>query len=823
MKGYTFLEMMVTAPREKPLLVHLKPGTRIAGIVRDSEGKPIAGAEVSALGSGDAPSFETFSDAAGAFAFDFLSPGNYRIGAAAEGFARSFEEDVPAGKEDLTVVLRRMGTITGKVILEGEELPIENARVFAERLGGSGTAGWPSASTGRDGSFTLDGMAPGNYLIAARAEDLIPLGEPMEVALEDGGRIENQVVRVRQGIEVSGRVTDSSTGEPIPDARIDFDLAFYEKRPWTCPLFVMRAAKTGSDGTFILKGLKEGDYEFSFAAKGHLRKAEVAAASAGNELSFTLERGGSIAGRVVDAEGKPITGASAEIDPAVINSSIGTPRTKTDHEGRFFLDGLPYVETYLVIATFPGFSPSWEWAGPILPDEEVASIELRLPRERSKRGRILDENGNGIEGAAIVYQVGGEFLCIVPEEVRILSRYSYSLRSGEDGNFELLHLKEGDVYEVEASAEGFEPGREYSVPITDDRVPGGIDIYLRRIKPSLPSGTVAEDDPPARILGRLRAKDRDLPDQFKVKAIDHCGVKVHQESSGDHPPARFEIEIEKGTYIFQAEAPGFAPSRSREITVKAGEVREDVVIDLVPEATVEGQVVQSDPKNPVVRLAVSLRTATNFWTDHEAVTDKEGKFLVQGIPGGEFELKVGSRDWRWEVFRGYSIRAGERKKVLLKLGERPDPVGGIRGIILEGGSTAAEVFRRDDEWPKSFARVDIGTGLWDLEIGVDDDGRFEFRGMHPGDYWLSARGNYKDGGSFKTERRVTVKDDGRFAEVVIDLGGRVPVRGHVTTGGKPSEGLTIEAFDPWWEIDDDSPSREIVLSSGSSDSEGSYK
>ena len=200
----------------------------IAGVVVDSEGEPIAGAQVWADpdrdGSEPASSMAlrsrpvALTDAGGRFRFGGLPDGSYSLRAASPGRsdpARALlRDDVDArvGARDVRIVLPADGALRGRVVFAGGE----PARVFTVSLGGWGVD-FPIASD--DGRFEIGDLPPDDDVrVVIRgpgfAEKVIG-----EVSIEPGGTRDLGAVEVRRGRSISGRVIDSR-GQPVAGATV---------------------------------------------------------------------------------------------------------------------------------------------------------------------------------------------------------------------------------------------------------------------------------------------------------------------------------------------------------------------------------------------------------------------------------------------------------------------------------------------------------------------------------------------------------------------------------------------------------------------------
>jgi hypothetical protein len=130
--------------------------------------------------------------------------------------------------------------------------------------------------------------------------------------LKGGEKTTGQVIRLSRGVAAAGKVVDGATGEAVADAQVGFQPA----DPQDGGSLIVKSGKTGADGMFTVKGLREGNYMVSATAKGYLRsKATVLAigADGARDLQLSLERGGSIGGRVLGEGDLPVVGATVRL------------------------------------------------------------------------------------------------------------------------------------------------------------------------------------------------------------------------------------------------------------------------------------------------------------------------------------------------------------------------------------------------------------------------------------------------------------------------------------------------------------------------------
>jgi hypothetical protein len=158
--------------------------------------------------------------------------------------------------------------------------------------------------TGSDGRFVFRDVAAGLWAIGPspnfppnlrESERLAPVGQPLRVTAEE--RSQEIAIEADRGRYITGRVADPE-GHPLPGVAVD-------------------CAWTGSACSLTQRSDEEGRFSFGPLARGEYRLVaspqrsddfQVSArvvAREGDEVALTVGRGGSVAGKVVDAAGKP--------------------------------------------------------------------------------------------------------------------------------------------------------------------------------------------------------------------------------------------------------------------------------------------------------------------------------------------------------------------------------------------------------------------------------------------------------------------------------------------------------------------------------------
>lgn len=245
-------------------------------------------------------------------------------------FSASADVDVVAGETsvaDVALDTLTFGTLTGTVTDATTAEPIEGAWV---------RVGWRFGVTDADGSYTLEDVVTGDrnvrvskwgYYSSSATVTILP-GETTtyDVALEPLG----------YG-DVSGIVTDATTGDPIAGARVQVGFWWFN------------AAYTDDTGAYLVEDVVAADQTVYVSSFGYFSAAVTVTvvADATTTLDVALDplTFGSIAGTVTDSEtGDPIEGARIQVGFYWWDSDT------TDAAGEYVVEDV-LTGDYTVIAT----------------------------------------------------------------------------------------------------------------------------------------------------------------------------------------------------------------------------------------------------------------------------------------------------------------------------------------------------------------------------------------------------------------------------------------------------------------------------------------
>ena len=414
--------------------IELEPGgVCLAGVVRDTLGYPIVGAEIGVCPAGRRANYGGHGETGegGRFLIEGHVEEFYNLVVSAGGFAPTYVTRAMGGREDIEVVLTGGGAITGSVreVLSGgshygiEGRPVPNAVVLARyRSNGLLNA---YGITDQDGNYRIGNLAPGAYLVQADRRgtpDLmargLTCGRERPVEVREGEVISGVDLFLRPGRAVSGRVTYRDTGEPVPGIVVRLS----GPRPVS--------AVTDEEGRYRFEGVGKGQYALATALGGYSETPRRSVVQVGEEdvegMDVQLVRRGNLTVTITDPEGHPVPDATVRCT---------WPDRATDSTGTCRLEDLEPDLSHRVFADHPTYAYAMDFV--TLDPGEDREVTLRLPLGRSLEGRVLDWTGHPVGGALI--RVGPAVLEYVS------SRSGREMETDTAGYYRADRLPPGDV------------------------------------------------------------------------------------------------------------------------------------------------------------------------------------------------------------------------------------------------------------------------------------------------------------------------------------------------------------------------------------------
>jgi protocatechuate 3,4-dioxygenase beta subunit len=770
--------------------VRLPKAAPLAGRVVDERGGPVVGATVTLWpGGGRRPQDaspasgvpqSTTTKADGTFRFEAASEESNRLRVEAPAFATHERAPVRGGALARPVTLAVGQTLRGTVTFADRRTPAASALVRFQ--GRTQTTRW--VETRPDGTFLVDG-APreAGSLVAdggdrGRASAALGHGasEPLTIALAPTATL-------------GGRVVDGD-GKAIPGVRV---VARGEGG-----LFV---ARSGGDGRYSMRGLPPQAYRLTAEDDRFVpwsRSVRVAPGE-GETQDVPLARAATLAGRVVDEEGRPIEGALVQVSRggdnvfrAFVRRIEGEGGVRTGRDGSFRATRLAPGENQRVDVSHDEFEERALGGISLAPGATRSGLTVVLRRGLSVRGVVKDEEGRPLAGAEVTLSSsrtmragrGGVQMAFVGPGTRVRRE------TGTDGRFEFRGLKAGE-YELNARRPGFSRASVDPVNVTEARAAEPLELVLRPgatisgvLRDRLGSGASGwyvsargadQGSGPAFGPGAIRSEEPTGPDG--VFFLD--GLTVGEA---------YELQVMGPAGLGPRKTGVVAPAEGVELTVTgAGQIRGRVVEAESGRAIPDFQLRYQPDAQGGMRFVMRMGPGRGRGPyEKESFHAEDGSFALEDVPAGR---------WTVEAFAsGY--QPGSTSAVTVGEGEAAEGVevrlskgGVVTGRVLEARTgrpildAAVRAELSGGEQRRGMFR--IGGEGGDDEATTDAEGRYEIAGLAPGTWVLTA--SHPEWS--EATASVELKDAPATADIRLGRGGAVG--GTVLAAGRPVAGAQV--------------------------------
>jgi hypothetical protein len=392
-------------PAELTLVVDV--AGQIAGVVVDGAGEPVPDVQVSGwpdlMGGGGHDvalrgAASATTDGGGRFALRGLPEGEYLLGVGRVGAANPFSRKstrARTGDRAVRLVLEADGALRGRVLYGDGSAP----GLFTIAVGFP--PGVPVASA--DGRFHIPAVAPGKHDVTVRGPEFAET-VVADVAVAPGETADLGTITVKRGRSVRGVVTDAG-GRPVSGAEVaaatqiigDGKTLVAELGVAGGEMAGLRRARTGDDGSYVLRGIDE--QRPLVLAADHPRAGRSAAtviAPGGDSPTIDLRLGptGGVRGRVT-SDGKPAAGLAVFATPAERPELVSLVTTGSD--GRYQIDRLAPGRYQLTAMLGSGMTARTAGAEVTIAPGQVASADVAIDR-----GQVtLSVSVRGLGGATI--------------------------------------------------------------------------------------------------------------------------------------------------------------------------------------------------------------------------------------------------------------------------------------------------------------------------------------------------------------------------------------------------------------------------------------
>jgi hypothetical protein len=401
------------------LTIGLPRGSVLGGRVTDEFGEPVANAVVTAWRytyvagarrmTPAGQNARDTTDDQGHYRLFGLPPGDYYVGAMLRtvgpevtdpmgepsGYATTYFPGTPnvgeasrvtlaVSQENTTInfglIATKLVKVSGQVLMS-DGGPAANGIVMLMPANAGGRPGVALQQGGGgnrvdgNGAFTMSNIAPGRYVLQARAGGFGPRGgggrdlELSRMELTVGtDDVEGLTLVTAPGATVSGNII-SDTGEPYDFKPQQFQVAARPASPdAVLPGPGMAAAQVGNDWTFSLRNLSDAVVIRTTAPQGWTLKSvllngqditdtamEFPPAQTIGGLQIVLTKQiSSLSGLITDSKGNPVLDATVIVFPAEERlwtyQSRFIKAARPDQDGRYRVSALPGSTSYLAVA-----------------------------------------------------------------------------------------------------------------------------------------------------------------------------------------------------------------------------------------------------------------------------------------------------------------------------------------------------------------------------------------------------------------------------------------------------------------------------------------
>ena len=715
-------------------VVALRRGLVVTGTVKDPEGNPIAGAELTLSpsrvvrssrggmrmqmafgGLADAPTARSGAD--GRFELKGVAAGDWGLTAKSPGRATEVVDPVKlvrdARPDPIDIVLSPGASIAG-FVLRKTGGGVEGYTVVPRPSGGSAAGNFGSGArpTGPDGGFVLDGLKAGEtydlQLFGGASmgpgpakKGIVAPAANVEWIIEGAGRIE--------GVAVDGR-----TGQPLTSFEISYQTDRFGGSAMMSSGRRPGGRGTGRvgdpvvveapDGRFVLEDVPAGKWLVGVAAKGYQagRAAGVVVeeATTTDGVEIRVAPGSTLKVRVTDAKsGRGVPEAQVGAIGEAGGSSFQSGELVTDVDGRLEVEGLAPGRTKVSVshADYTDRTESVDLK------EGGSSVEVALSRGSSLGGVVLSETRQPVPGAEVALEGAN-----APGR-GFGSGGGESATTDASGRFRFDHLAPGR-YTLGASvpAQAAEPVEAIVVAGESKD-----DVVL-----VLAGG--------ATIRGVVSGLSETLRAGVGVNA---SGPREYGASARTGADGRFELSgAPAGTISLRATAGDFfaGATRSASGSVTIAEGQKEAEAEIVFEGTgaLSGRVTRGGSPVSEARLFLG---GPRGGSSGSGRTDESGSYRIEGLTPGDYTVNVQAAAGGG---RGVSkeIRIDGEASLDIEL-----PMARLFGIVVDGST----------KQPLADARVtanlDGGSSSRPGFASSDSNGRFFVDDVEPGAYTLTLR------------------------------------------------------------------------------------
>jgi hypothetical protein len=393
---------------------------------------------------------------------------------------------------------------------------------------------------------------------------------------------------------------------------------------------------------------------------------------------------------------------------------------RSEEDGTFVIPQIPAGE-YQVMAQKDGFKFA-AVGEPIYPDgrSDIKGLQVLLAPVNSGTheifGRVINSSGEPVPGANLkLDMMSGEEL----------TAGSQSASTNEAGEFRISGVTPG-ILVLTVRKEGYSPKN-----ITNVKLDAATNITLDVVSSVRGIVLVRESGQPPQG-GNVRAIPENAGDGDQQKGVSGLMAMANASEAGVQADGTFEMQLAAGSYVLEARAAGFTPSK-QSIEIGAGEQVENVKL-YVTEAggRITGSVVSPEGQPLASALVWIIEGKGGGGLLNDVVgrgqrrgqhTGPDGKFEFKSLPAGTYQVQAQYAGFAQGVSEEVSVREGGSASdvtLVMRVG------GTLEGLVLQQGQ------------PQSGAIVTAMAGGVTETATSDASGHYRIEHLPEGQFLASA-------------------------------------------------------------------------------------
>lgn len=473
-----------------------------------------------------------------------------------------------------------------------------------------------------------------------------------------------------------------------------------------------------------------------------------------------------IAGRVVDAEGQPVSGAHVQVilEARSTLDFAHEPFARTSADGRYALAAPPFEATETAMVAVMSRNRATVRSKPFVLGTGDQKIDVTLPRFERVTVRVLDPERKPVPAARVAFASAEETAAFRETATLLLPMFESRATKTNDAGEVVLELTR-DTYDFAAVATGFQARSVAGITVNGERT---VDLALEEAH---------------EIRGRVHRKG---------VGVANVQVMLRAERQRREGPVVTGVD---GTFVVG----GLARGRYSVALIKHDEMINRVIdaeapstldVDLPPAGTLRARVVDAATREPVREFVYSVEPL-----DAREEDPRQGRAMLQrgeSAGDGTFTVTVSAGMYRVTAMAtGYTaaqpldVRVSEAKPadVELALGRGVT----LTGRVVDDAGTpvaGADVIAYAADLERLASRSSMRVAPGQTKSGAD--GSFTISGLEPGEVMVTGR---KEG--YVPFRKAIDPETASPLDVTLSRG--LTLEGMVTRGGKPVPEVQIGA------------------------------